>query len=444
MRDFVAVLATGFVLFTLLVNGLTLRPVIRLLQLDRLSPLNQALRNKVLALSLADVRDVVSKMAQEYAIATTAAEAAAAPLDRRVGELATQPDLEQAISDRDRIRIGLVALANRERRIILDHHAQRTVSGAAIERLLRNTNLILDAARAEGRVGYNRAARALLGFPRAFRVANFLHRRLNLARPLQRQISIRFETLLIRRLALEELARFIESRLHALLGERVAELLGEVIAARSEATTRALDALRLQYREYAEALEQRFLRQSGFRLALARFNDLYDEGLIGKEVFEDLEREHEAVRSLMDELPPLDLGLRAEDLLAQFEMFAGLGAAELKALARLFRPRLLVPNEAVIRKGERGNAMFLISSGALEVVLPNGRARLGSGDFFGEMALLSGQRRQADVIALGYCRVLVLGAADFRRFLREYPQARAEIDRVAVARTRANEEKEAV
>jgi CPA1 family monovalent cation:H+ antiporter len=444
MGDFVAVLATGFVLFTLLVNGLTLRPVIRLLQLDRLSPLNQALRNKVLALSLADVRDVVSKMAQEYAIATTAAEAAAAPLDRRVGELATQPDLEQAISDRDRIRIGLVALANRERRIILDHHAQRTVSGAAIERLLRNTNLILDAARAEGRVGYNRAARALLGFPRAFRVANFLHRRLNLARPLQRQISIRFETLLIRRLALEELARFIESRLHALLGERVAELLGEVIAARSEATTRALDALRLQYREYAEALEQRFLRQSGFRLALARFNDLYDEGLIGKEVFEDLEREHEAVRSLMDELPPLDLGLRAEDLLAQFEMFAGLGAAELKALARLFRPRLLVPNEAVIRKGERGNAMFLISSGALEVVLPNGRARLGSGDFFGEMALLSGQRRQADVIALGYCRVLVLGAADFRRFLREYPQARAEIDRVAAARTRANEEKEAV
>jgi len=40
--------------------------------------------------------------------------------------------------------------------------------------------------------------------------------------------------------------------------------------------------------------------------------------------------------------------------------------------------------------------------------------------------------------------VLVLGAADFRRFLREYPQARAEIDRVAAARTRANEEKEAV
>ena len=444
VRSEVAVLATGFVLFTLLVNGLTLRPVIRLLQLDRLSPLNLALRNKVLALSLTDVRDALSETASQHAIPPDVARSATEPVDRRIDELASQPDLEQAISDRDRIRIGLVALANRERRIILDHHAQRTVSGAAIERLLRNTNLILDAARSEGRVGYNRAARALLEFQRGFWVANLLHRSLKLARPLQRQISVRFESLLIRRLALEELFRFVDSRLAALLGERVAELLGEVIAARSESTTRALDALRLQYPEYAEALDQRFLRQSGFRLSLSRFHDLYDEGLIGKEVFEDLEREHIAVHSLMDELPPLDLGLRAEDLIGQFEMFAGLGAAELRALARLFRPRLLVPDEVVIRQGERGNAMFMISSGAVEVVLPNGRVRLGSGDFFGEMALLSGGRRQADVIALGYCRVLVLSATDFRRFLRDYPRAKAEIDRIAEERARANEEKVAV
>ena len=122
-------------------------------------------------------------------------------------------------------------------------------------------------------------------------------------------------------------------------------------------------------------------------------------------------------------------------------MFAGLSTAELRALARLFRPRLLVPDEVVIRKGERGNAMFLISSGAVEVVLPHERVRLGSGDFFGEMALLSRRRRQADVVALGYCRVLVLSAADFHRFLRAYPRAKAEIDRIAEERTRANEEK---
>jgi len=78
------------------------------------------------------------------------------------------------------------------------------------------------------------------------------------------------------------------------------------------------------------------------------------------------------------------------------------------------------------------------------VVLPNDRVRLGSGDFFGEMALLSGSRRQADVVALGYCRVLVLNAADFQRFLRDYPRAKTEIDRIADERARANEEPVAV
>ena len=176
------------------------------------------------------------------------------------------------------------------------------------------------------------------------------------------------------------------------------------------------------------------------RLLTSRYHDLFDEGLIGRELLDDLGREP-AAGLLGTEPPALDLGLRTEELIRRFDMFAGLGEGELKALARLFRPRLLVPDERVIRRGERGTAMFFISSGAVEVVLPNQRVRLGSGDFFGEMALLSGRRRRADVVALGFCRVLVLSAADFRRFLSHYPAAKAEIDRVAEQRARANEER---
>jgi monovalent cation:H+ antiporter, CPA1 family len=440
VKDLVAVLGTGFVLFTLLVNGLTLRPVIRLLKLDRLSPSDQVVRSKVLALSLREVRDAVGEMAQEYTIAPATASAATESYQHRIEELASQPDPKDAISNGDRITIGLVALTNRERRIILDHHTQHTVSGAAIERLLRTTNRVLDAAEDEGLVGYNRAAGTLLDFSRGFRIANLLHRIIHLDRPLQRQISIRFETLLIRRLALDDLERFTRSRLQPLLGASVAELLGEVVSARAENTARVLDALGLQYPDHAAALERRFLQQSGRRLLISRYRDLYDEGLIGRELLDDLEREHTAGRLVSAELAPLDLGLRTEELIANVDMFAGLGAAERRALAPRFRPRLLVPDEVIIRKGDRGNAMFLISSGAVEVVLPKRKVRIGSGSFFGEMALLSGHPRQADVVALGYCRVLVLSAADFRRFLREYPGAKAEIDRVAEVRTRSNAE----
>ena len=66
VQRFIAVLATGFVLFTLLVQGLTLRPLIRVLRLDRLSPADQALRAQVLALSRRRVVEAVRTIGQEY------------------------------------------------------------------------------------------------------------------------------------------------------------------------------------------------------------------------------------------------------------------------------------------------------------------------------------------------------------------------------------------
>jgi len=436
VKEAVAVLATGFVLFTLLVNGLTLRPVIRLLHLDRLSPLDSAVRSKVLALSLADVCDVVRKTAQEYRIDPAATRSATDAYEQRMEEIASRPDLDQAISDQDRIRIGLVALTNRERRIILDHHEQNTVSGTAIERLLHNSNKILDAARNEGREGYDRAAHELLGFTRGFRFAHLLHRTLHISRPLQYEVSIRFETLLTRSLTLEMLARFIGHRLQRMIGDVAADTLAEVVADRAAATTRALDALRLQYPGHAEMLETRFLEQSGLRLLISRYRDLYEEGLIGGEVFGDLEQEH-AQQLLSGKLPPLDLGLQTDELIRSYPMFVGLQEGELKALTPLLRPRLLVPDEIIIRRGDRGRGMYFISSGAVEVVLPSERVRLGSGEFFGEMAMLTQRARNADVVSLGYGRVLELPAADFQRFLAKYPRARAEIELTAAVRAGA-------
>ena len=72
--------------------------------------------------------------------------------------------------------------------------------------------------------------------------------------------------------------------------------------------------------------------------------------------------------------------------------------------------------------------------------LPARRVRLGSGEFFGEMALLSGRPRQADVFALTYCRLLLLRKADFERFLAANPERRAEINRIAKARLSVNHE----
>jgi CPA1 family monovalent cation:H+ antiporter len=71
---------------------------------------------------------------------------------------------------------------------------------------------------------------------------------------------------------------------------------------------------------------------------------------------------------------------------------------------------------------------------------PDRTIGLGSGDFFGELALLTGRPRQADVVALTFCRLLTLRKADFEAFLAANPEAKALITRVAKARIAENED----
>ena len=144
------------------------------------------------------------------------------------------------------------------------------------------------------------------------------------------------------------------------------------------------------------------------------------------------------MRAAVDVRPPLDLGLDARALIKRVPLFSTLSAKQLGAVARLLHPRFAVPGEQLIREGDRGDSMFFISSGALEVNLAGRKVRLERGDFVGEMALLSGERRQADVQALTYCQLLVLQVRDFRGLLASSRRIKSRIDRVAKQRAREN------
>src|SRR6516162_6782976 len=125
-------------------------------------------------------------------------------------------------------------------------------------------------------------------------------------------------------------------------------------------------------------------------------------------------------------------------LIERLDLLSGLDERQLDRVARLLTPRFTVPNERIIRKGDRGDAVFFIVSGAVEVALPARPVRLGTCEFFGEMALLSGRPRQADVTALTYCRLLVLRKADFERFMTANPEARDAINCIAASRQSMN------
>jgi len=199
------------------------------------------------------------------------------------------------------------------------------------------------------------------------------------------------------------------------LGERVASLIADMLRQRLERTTTALDALRRQFPDYAATLETRFLRQSALRREMGRYQSLFEEGLIASEVYQDLKGSVADAQTEV-ERPRFDLGLDTRHLIARLDLFSSLSDTQLERVQKLLRPRFTVPNERIVRKGERGDAVYFIASGAAEVVLPDRRIPLGSGDVFGEMALLSGTPR----------------------FMRDNRDVRFEINRIAEARSSMN------
>jgi CPA1 family monovalent cation:H+ antiporter len=115
-------------------------------------------------------------------------------------------------------------------------------------------------------------------------------------------------------------------------------------------------------------------------------------------------------------------------------MFDELAEPVLRELCGLLRPRFAHPEERLFTAGDRGDEMYFIASGAVEVRQEDWVVRLGRGDFFGELAVLLARRRSATVTAIAYCHLLVLQGKDFRRFLKAHPDLRARIREVAEAR----------
>jgi monovalent cation:H+ antiporter, CPA1 family len=436
-QRFVAVLATGFVLFTLFVNGTTLRLVIAVLGLHRLSPRNQVLRDRVLAVAYAEVAASVRHMAQYHGLAQRSVEQVVEPYQTWITAADARDEAER-LPERERLAIALVALGNQERVLVLETRADQVASQATVQVLLRNADALVEGARSEGRLGYQRAAEGALSFPVAFRIAYSLYRHFGIQRFLADRLADRVELLLVTRLLVERLVSFNNERLGTVFQEPLTEITREIIEHRREEVGDALDALRRQYPDYVAALEERFLRQSALRQEMGRYQALFEEGLIPQELYDDLKRGTSGSRA--EPRPRFEIGLDTHRLIERLDILSGLDERQLARVAQLLRSRFTVPNERIIRGGDRGDAVFFIASGAAEVRLPARRVRLGSGEFFGEMALLSGRPRRADVVSLTYCRLLVLRKSDFERFLAANPEAKAEINRIAEARLSANQE----
>lgn len=119
---------------------------------------------------------------------------------------------------------------------------------------------------------------------------------------------------------------------------------------------------------------------------------------------------------------------RITDFLSTVPLFRELDRAAVRGFAELTREQKFAKGALIVSEGDPGDALFVVRSGEVKVVLVGDDGRevilkvLGVGDHFGELALIDGRPRSAHVVSTMASSLLVLRRADFRRQVEQNPQ----------------------
>ena len=133
-----------------------------------------------------------------------------------------------------------------------------------------------------------------------------------------------------------------------------------------------------------------------------------------------------------------------DNLLALSPLTAILPPEDRRKLIEKFELKEAEPGETVVKEGDPGDSMFLIKSGKVEVTTIDPKdkrrltlARLGSGDFFGEVSLLKNKPRTATITALTPSELMILKRASFETLSQNHPEMMALIEQTIEKRVEA-------
>jgi monovalent cation:H+ antiporter, CPA1 family len=136
--------------------------------------------------------------------------------------------------------------------------------------------------------------------------------------------------------------------------------------------------------------------------------------------------------------PRFEIGLDTHRLIERMGILSGLDERQLERVAQLLRPRFTVPNERIPSAG--GTPCSLLHPVLSRWDCRHAACGSAAASSSGKWLCCRVGRVTPDVVALTYCRLLVLRKADFERFLAANPEAKAEINRIVETRLSVNQE----
>ena len=112
------------------------------------------------------------------------------------------------------------------------------------------------------------------------------------------------------------------------------------------------------------------------------------------------------------------------DFLKSVNIFSDLSESELNSIQEICKTRKYPKNSMIILEEEMGDVVFIVMSGTVKITRVNDEgkevilAMLGSGEVFGEMAILDGESRSANALSQENCEVVTINREDFLSLLK--------------------------
>ncbi|MGJ3260271.1 MAG: ABC transporter substrate-binding protein [Rhodospirillales bacterium] len=131
-------------------------------------------------------------------------------------------------------------------------------------------------------------------------------------------------------------------------------------------------------------------------------------------------------------------------LINDVEVFEPFGEAEIKQLCSHMIRHRLEPQRTVIEQGSAGDSLFIVVEGALkaEIEMDDGKVievgRLGPGDFFGEMALLTGEPRGATITTITPSQIYEVRKEHIQPVIEQYPDIKQDLSQILTRRELEN------
>lgn len=436
-RDLLLDLTLGVVLFTLLVNAPTIRPLMRWLQLDQMSDDERA----ELARSVVVARRHAEQDLERFHEAGFVSGASHQAIRETVA--ATLPPMDPLPGRSSRVREAyIVALRAEfielERLHELDAIDTYTYfdlrNRLQTDRDIHAANLPAGGEERTRASPFERMEGAVLRRLREGNWATALLSRyqgVRLAQHLQYNIAgiLMCEAALQKLRTREDLDEESRRALAATYEERIQRRRGRV------------ETIRVVLPELYGRFESRLFSRVALSSAMHTTERRFQQGEIGAKAFTEIERRLYAALSRVKPLSERPAGRAPVDLCATVPLLAGLSERSLKALADRARPVTFLTGDVVIEEGQRGHALYIIAHGRLGVAQKStdgtivALRQMEQGEFFGELALLGDHLRTATVTALAPSTLLRLARRDVMALAVENPEVERRLDQARRERT---------